>query len=126
MDSIHQTLGMFSLIKCALAINSSASNHTTARKRHKQIKACVQLFDDGTADDGLDYYVGDQIQDNIRRWLSPPDPSKNYNIARKAHHEGSAEWFVHGNTFSEWKRTTGSLLWIHGKRASSPISMSRF
>lgn len=29
---------------------------------------------------------------------------------------GSAEWFIHGNTFPEWKTTTGSLLWIHGKR----------
>jgi hypothetical protein len=47
-----------------------------------------------------------------------PDPSKNHNIARKAHHEGSAEWFVHGDTFSEWKWKMRSLLWIHGKRAS--------
>ncbi|KAH9993402.1 hypothetical protein BJV77DRAFT_1067265 [Russula vinacea] len=56
----------------------------------------------------------DQLQESFRRWLSPPDPSKNYNIARETYHEGSAKWFVHGNTFSEWKRT-GSLLWIHGK-----------
>ena len=68
------------------------------------------------ADDDCDYIVGDQLQETFRRWLSPPDPSKNHNIACDAHHEGSAEWFLHGNTFSEWKRTTGSLLWIHGKR----------
>jgi hypothetical protein len=61
------------------------------------------------------------MQENFRRWLSPPDPSKNYNIARKAHHKGSAEWFVHGNMFYEWKRATGSLLWIHGKRMSFPL-----
>ena len=70
----------------------------------------------GDADDDCDYIVGDQLQETFRRWLSPPDPSKNHNIACDAHHEGSAEWFLHGNTFSEWKRTTGSLLWIHGKR----------
>ena len=67
------------------------------------------------------------MQDNFRQWLSPPDPSKNHNIARKARHEGSAEWFVHGNTFSEWKRTTGSLFLIHGKRTSfHRFSFSRF
>ena len=60
------------------------------------------------------------MQESFRRWLSPPDPSKNYNIARKAHHKGSAEWFVHGNMFYEWKRATSSLLWIHGKRMCFP------
>ncbi|KAH9993385.1 hypothetical protein BJV77DRAFT_363007 [Russula vinacea] len=66
----------------------------------------------------------DRLQENFRRWLSPPDPSKNHNIARKAHHEGSAEWFLHGNTFSEWKRKTGSLLWIHGKPGSGKTILS--
>ena len=66
------------------------------------------------------------MQENFRRWLSPPDPSKNYNIARKAHHEGSAKWFVHGDIFYEWKRATGSLLWIHGKRMRSPLFVIMF
>ena len=66
------------------------------------------------------------MQESFRRWLSPPDPSKNYNIARKAHHKGSAEWFVYGNMFSEWKRATSSLLWIHGKRMCSPLFVIMF
>ena len=89
-------------------------------------KRSFSYCDAGTADDGYSCLVGDEIQDNFRRWLSPPDPSKNYNIARDAHHEGSAEWFVHGNTFSEWKWATGSLLWICGKRACFPPITSRF
>ncbi|KAI0290186.1 hypothetical protein B0F90DRAFT_1921140, partial [Multifurca ochricompacta] len=32
----------------------------------------------------------DKLQENFRRWLSPPDPSKNHNIACEAHHEGTA------------------------------------
>ena len=66
--------------------------------------------------DGYDYFVGDQFQENFRRWLSPPDPSINHNAAWKTHHQGSAEWFIHGNTYPQWKMSTGSLLWIHGKR----------
>ncbi|KAN0120604.1 hypothetical protein V8E52_004431 [Russula decolorans] len=66
----------------------------------------------------------DQLHESFRLWLSPPDPSKNHNIARRAHHEGSAEWFVHGNTFSEWKLKMGSLLWIHGKPGSGKSIIS--
>ena len=51
-----------------------------------------------------------------RAWLSPADPSTDHNIARKAHNEGTAVWFCEGGIFIEWK-STGSLLWIHGKRA---------
>ncbi|KAH9957511.1 hypothetical protein BC827DRAFT_1385527, partial [Russula dissimulans] len=54
----------------------------------------------------------DELQEKVRRWLSPPDPSINHNSARKVHREGSAEWFLHGNTFPQWKTTIGSLLWI--------------
>jgi len=55
------------------------------------------------------------MQKDIRSWLSPPDPSMNYNITRGAHHSGTAEWFIHGGTFEEWK-AMGSVLWIDGKR----------
>ena len=61
-------------------------------------------------------FVGTQLRDSLLRWLSPPDPSMNHNIASKAHHNGTSQWFFHGGIFKEWK-TTGSLLWVHGKRA---------
>lgn len=59
----------------------------------------------------------DQRQDKSRQWLSPADPSSNYNTARKAHHDGTATWFTRGTTFREWE-VTRSLLWIHGKPGS--------
>ena len=66
--------------------------------------------------DGSNNISGTQLRDNLLRWLSPPDPSTNHNIASKAHHNGTAEWFFRNNLFSRWK-STGSFLWIHGKRA---------
>ncbi|KAF8468611.1 hypothetical protein DFH94DRAFT_847987 [Russula ochroleuca] len=58
----------------------------------------------------------DKMQKHLQRWLSPPDPWKNHNIACESHHLGTATWFIQGNTFSEWKASDlGSLLWIHGK-----------
>ncbi|KAH9073526.1 hypothetical protein EDB83DRAFT_2549922 [Lactarius deliciosus] len=58
-----------------------------------------------------------QLRDNLRRWVTPPDPSTNHNIACDIHHGGTAEWFYQGSTFAEWK-STGSLLWIYGKPGS--------
>ncbi len=61
--------------------------------------------------------AGDKLQQDVQSWLSPPTPWKNYRIARESRHKGTAEWFVGGSTFSEWKSSgPSSLLWIHGKR----------
>jgi hypothetical protein len=60
--------------------------------------------------------AGNHSPENLRKWLSPSDPSTNHNIACGAHHNGTASWFFNGSVFNQWK-STGSLLWIHGKRA---------
>ena len=59
-----------------------------------------------------------RVQAN-RAWLSPPDASTNHNFASRSQHQGTATWFFKGNLSNEWKsKSTTSLLWIHGKRAS--------
>ena len=62
-----------------------------------------------------------QLRDNIHKWLSPSDPLTNHNIACDTDHKKTATWFFQGSIFREWK-STGSLLWIHGKRAPRPTS----
>jgi len=61
-------------------------------------------------------FVDDQLREKNRRWLDPPDPWTNYNLAREAHYSGTAAWFIQGDTFGQWK-STGSLLWLNGTRA---------
>jgi len=61
--------------------------------------------------------TGNQRRDTHLRWLSPPNPSTNHNIAYDIHHHGTAQWFFASNTYNEWK-STGSFLWIRGKRTS--------
>ena len=57
----------------------------------------------------------------MRSWLSPPDPWKDYNIARGSRHKETGLWFVNSETFSEWKSSgPSSLLWINGKRQLPP------
>ena len=64
---------------------------------------------------------GDQLRDSVHKWLSPPDPSTNHNIACGTRHKKMASWFFEGSIFQEWK-STGSLLWVHGSRSSDPLS----
>ncbi|KAH9972709.1 hypothetical protein BGW80DRAFT_1560757 [Lactifluus volemus] len=61
----------------------------------------------------------------LQAWLSPPDPSINYNAARDAYHHGSAAWFTQHHNFQDWKVSgSGPLLWIHGKPGSGKSILS--
>ena len=62
--------------------------------------------------------TGNELRKDLRKWISPPDPSVNFNTASDAHHEGTAKWCTKGGTVITWKES-GSLLWIHGKRKYS-------
>jgi len=52
---------------------------------------------------------------DVRKWLSPPDPSTNHDTVHSTKHEGTATWFLQADIYNKWK-STPSLLWIHGKR----------
>ena len=62
---------------------------------------------------GSSCFTDDQLRNDLRRWLSAPDPWINHNIACKAHHSGTATWFMDNNLFFE---RTGSHLGIYGLR----------
>ncbi|KAH9178014.1 hypothetical protein EDB89DRAFT_2239731 [Lactarius sanguifluus] len=64
-----------------------------------------------------------ELRKDLRKWIAPPDPSVNYNAASRAHHAGTAAWCIKGNTLADWK-TSGSLLWIHGKPGSGKSILS--
>ena len=65
--------------------------------------------------------TGSQWRQDLRKWFSSPDPSTNQIILCRSRHQGTANWFFRGSLFEEWK-STGSLLWIHGKRASFTLT----
>src|SRR5260221_9776333 len=56
-----------------------------------------------------------KLKQEAADWLSPPDPSVNYHIARDMRHRGTAAWFIGSSTFMNWTQSS-SLMWIHGKR----------
>lgn len=58
-----------------------------------------------------------------RYWLSPPDPSRNYNTARGLYLDGTTMWFFREDHFNKWN-ACASLLWIHGKRLFFSFNIS--
>ena len=62
--------------------------------------------------------IGEEVLRKLKSWLSPPDPSTNYTTGLRNHNEETAHWCFEGRIFQEW-HSTGSLLWIHGKRMFS-------
>ncbi|KAH9046707.1 hypothetical protein EDB84DRAFT_632990 [Lactarius hengduanensis] len=89
---------------------------------HSVENKVTQVIDDGKvatatlqqAASSIDSVKWTQMRQELRKWVSPPDPSTNHNIACDASHKQTADWFFEGNKIKEWK-STGSLLWIHGK-----------
>jgi hypothetical protein len=71
-------------------------------------------------------HMTENEREKLQKWLSPPDPSTNHNIARKAHHKGTASWFFQGSIFKQWKSSSESLLWVHGKRTFIFLSFPLF
>jgi len=115
MDDIWHALGMLCLQSMLMGLTADTSHDSRDDKRDKQNETLVITLANCIRD--TDHPSGQHLQKDIRSWLSPPDPSINHNIARRARYDGTAEWFTQGSTFEEWN-ATGSLLWIHGKRAS--------
>jgi len=55
-----------------------------------------------------------QKRGNIKRWLSPSDPSANYNKALEQRHEGTGLWFLKTQAYVQWKTQRNSTVWLHG------------
>ena len=60
-----------------------------------------------------DLQIGEK-QKKIRRWLSAPDPSSNYNKALRSRQGGTGEWFFKTDAYRDWLSKPGYLLWLHG------------
>jgi hypothetical protein len=111
LSDIHDEKG----VKRLLAV----ATQQTANEMSKMNRLCSF----GSLVDAERCFTGNQLRRELRRWLSPPDPSINHNLARKVQHSGTATWFTESNLFKQW-RSTSSLLWICGKRTRNPSTLS--
>ncbi|KAI4853704.1 Pfs, NACHT and ankyrin domain protein [Aureobasidium sp. EXF-8845] len=99
----------------------------------KSVKVVCDIFESGSANEALvERKIDDALQGNrkiqstlhtarddgrrvkIIKWLSPSDPSTNYNRAFHQRHEGTGHWFLESDEFKRWKASSESFLWLHG------------
>ncbi|KAH8979310.1 hypothetical protein EDB92DRAFT_1821088 [Lactarius akahatsu] len=99
----------------SVLIYSTHHPHTSAFLGGKERSAAIQRIVNT-----LDDMNRNQLRRDLRNWISPPDPSINYNTACGAHHAGTASWLTRGDPFKAW-RANGCLLWVHGKRSGKSI-----
>lgn len=52
--------------------------------------------------------------EKIREWLSPPDPSVNYQNALRQRQPHTGQWFLDSDRYSKWKTEDGSTIWLWG------------
>jgi hypothetical protein len=55
-----------------------------------------------------------QKHGEIYRWLSPSDPSTNFNKALQQRQEGTGLWLLQSSLFKKWHRQQQSFLWLYG------------
>ena len=63
---------------------------------------------------GVDSLKLDSHLDKLKTWLSPSDPSTNFNAAKEKRHGGTGEWFINSAAFNKWKSGSRRHLWLHG------------
>ena len=95
--------------------NLNCSDGKETKQVMKQIKRSSSLIPINLYYGALFIISENLLRENVHKWLSPPDPSTNHNIACDTHHKKHATWFFEGTVYQEWK-SKGSLLWVHGKR----------
>ncbi|KAH9012794.1 hypothetical protein EDB84DRAFT_923055 [Lactarius hengduanensis] len=111
LDSLTQEEVRMAIAQVLQGINELKDDATKTNEAMQQIAEKV------------DKIQWNLIERDVQRWLSPPDPSVNYNTARESYQEGTAAWFLQGSIFKEWE-LVGSLLWIHGKPGSGKSILS--
>lgn len=56
----------------------------------------------------------EKTDEALRYLLSPPNVTKNYEDALEQRHDGTGDWFLQSEIFTEWKNNPDSILWLHG------------
>lgn len=53
--------------------------------------------------------------DELKAWLSSPDPSTNFTQALGCRLEGTGQWLLQSQEYSTWRTEKNSFLWLRGK-----------
>ncbi|KAL8949575.1 MAG: hypothetical protein Q9222_004323 [Ikaeria aurantiellina] len=61
----------------------------------------------------MESFFDEQSIRKIDQWLDPVNFETNHEAAVKLRHQGTGNWFLHGNDFKTWVDDNNSFLWLH-------------
>ncbi|KAL4984109.1 hypothetical protein BDW68DRAFT_180949 [Aspergillus falconensis] len=61
--------------------------------------------------------------ERLRRWLSPVDPSRNFNTALDSLMPGTGNWLLNNKAYKNWKDQKGSI-WLYGPPGSGKTMLT--
>lgn len=64
------------------------------------------------------------VENKIRQWISPPDPSSNLHAAIKQRQPNTGLWFLESRQFLRWTTANDSFLWLYGKPGCGKTMLS--
>lgn len=82
----------------------------------RAIAGGIKIIHEGMNDITMDItnlHIGEKHKE-IRRWLSAPDPSPNYNNALKSRYSNTGDWLLKSNHYLKWLSKSDSPLWLYG------------
>lgn len=62
----------------------------------------------------LDKKHFDDHRNRVLQWLSASDPTSDLNRALASRHEGSGQWLLERDDFTEWTAQRNSFIWLYG------------
>lgn len=66
----------------------------------------------------------EDLSNDIKGWLTPPDPSLNLRKSLKLRVADTGAWFLQSTQYSEWKASDASFLWLYGSAGSGKTILS--
>ncbi|CAI6339356.1 unnamed protein product [Periconia digitata] len=111
-DWVYSLLGIFDI---QMPLLYGEGSEKAMRRLRKEIREAVMDLPSVLTHNlhSRDRHTDDELE-RIRRWLSAPDPSSNYQRALKQRQESTGLWFLENDQYVEWKTTAASFVWLHG------------
>ncbi|USP74830.1 putative multiple ankyrin repeats single kh domain protein [Curvularia clavata] len=111
-DGAYCLLGIFDI---NLPLIYGEGKEKALKRLKKEIDIASKDVADGSANSAEIRSQGQKERlGKIYSWLSAPDPSTNYHKAHKQRQAGTGLWLLESASFTKWKTSAASRLWLYG------------
>jgi hypothetical protein len=107
-DAAYSLLGLF---KIHMPLIYGEGRQGAFNRLQKEIR---ERSNESTVEAHVKDHSWSEELEKIQKWLSPVDPSTNYQKALKQRQANTGLWFLKSDRYAKWKTEPGSFLWLYG------------